>query len=276
MREYGVVDLAVRFGDRTALEDVTAVVARNTVLAVVGGDGSGKSTLLRALIGEVPVHEGDVLAPDLADVGYLPATAGSWAGLTARQNLEFAGGIHGLNGEARVARCTELLDRAGLLDAADRPASTLSGGMRRKLGLCMAMVHRPALLVLDEPTTGVDPVSRLDLWRLITQAAADGAAVMMTTTYLDEAQRAGSLVVLADGRMLATGTFDRIRDGIAGVVTRVDEDLYGTAPSDAPTWRRGRARHAYWAPGRTAHGTAVDVDLEDVVMVLSLRAEALA
>lgn len=275
MTQYGARDVTARMAGRVVLESVTAMVDPGSVLAVVGGDGSGKSTLLRAVVGEVPIDGGRVVAPGLEHVGYLPATAGSWAGLTARQNLEFVAGIHGLRGPEGTARCTQLLERSGLATAADRAAGDLSGGMRRKLGLCMAMVHRPALLVLDEPTTGVDPVSRLDLWRLISQAAADGAAVMMSTTYLDEAQRAASLVVLSAGRVLVTGAFDEIHRGFHGVITRVDAETGAPQDEAGPTWRRGGSRHAYWPPGHPHHGTVVDADLEDIVMALSLGAEVI-
>ena len=104
--------------------------------------------------------------------------------------------------------------------AAARLAAQLSGGMRRKLGFVMAIVHRPALLILDEPTTGIDPVSRIDLWRLVSEAAASGAAVLMSTTYLDEAERAAHLVVLDSGRVLVQGSYEQVRAGFAGVVTR--------------------------------------------------------
>ena len=115
--------------------------------------------------------------------------------------------------------------------------------MRRKLGFIMAIVHRPALLILDEPSTGVDPVSRIDLWRLVSEAAASGAAVLMSTTYLDEAERAAQLVVLDSGQILVQGSYDQVRAGFAGVVTRTGEPVRAEW-----AWRRGRVRHEYW-PG---------------------------
>lgn len=269
---FGVRSLRVRYGDVTALDDVTVEVAAGSIVAVVGGDGAGKSTLLRALVREVRPDAGDVSAPAKADIGFLPASAGSWASLTVAQNLDFAGGVFGLSGQALAARRDELLAAAGLSRAADRLASQLSGGMRRKLGFCMAIVGDPKLLVLDEPSTGVDPVSRIDLWRLISEAAAAGAAVLMSTTYLDEAERAGRLVVLDAGRILIQGTYDAVRDQFPGTVTEAQQ------PSRPQwSWRRGRSRREYWADGDSPPGvTRVEPDLEDIVIALSLarRAEA--
>jgi ABC-2 type transport system ATP-binding protein len=256
----------VRFGHTLALDDVTVEVPGGSVVAVVGGDGAGKSTLLRALVGEVPLDSGTVEAPPKQRLGYLPASAGSWAALTVKQNIDFVAGIYGLAGAELTARRAELLDRASLTPAAGRLAAQLSGGMRRKLGFIMAIVHRPALLVLDEPSTGVDPVSRIDLWRLVSEAAASGAAVLMSTTYLDEAERAAYLVVLHSGRILVQGSYDQVRAGFAGVVTQTGEPVRAEW-----AWRRGRVQHEYWPGADPPPGTtAVAPDLEDIVISLSL------
>ena len=146
------------------------------VVGVVGGDGAGKPTLLRALVGEAPPTHGSVRAPGAAQVGYLPASAGSWAELSVQENVEFVGRSFGLSRAAVAERGDLLLGRAGLTAARGRLARQLSGGMRRKLGFCLAMIAEPELLVLDEPSTGVDPISRVDLWRLVSDAAAGGTA----------------------------------------------------------------------------------------------------
>jgi ABC-2 type transport system ATP-binding protein len=258
----------VRFGDTLALDDVTMEVEPGSVVAVVGGDGAGKTTLLRALVGKLQLERGEVDSPSPQEIGYLPATAGSWPSLTVVQNMDFVGGIYGLAGTALASRRDELLDRASLLDAADRLASQLSGGMRRKLGFSMAMLHDPPLLVLDEPSTGVDPVSRVDLWRLVSEAAAAGAAVVMSTTYLDEAERAASLLVLDGGRKLAGGTLQEVLDSFHGAIARTatPHRRRGLA------WRRGRYYHEYWPTLAEVpvDATAVVPDLEDVVIALSL------
>jgi ABC-2 type transport system ATP-binding protein len=264
---YGIASGTVRFGETVALDDVTVAAPNGTVVAVVGGDGAGKSTLLRALVRKLPLDAGTVSAPDKSRIGYLPASAGSWAALTVRQNLDFAGGAYGLGGPELARRRDELVAACGLTGAVDRLASQLSGGMRRKLGFAMATVHRPDLVVLDEPSTGVDPVSRLDLWRMVSQAAAAGAAVVMSTTYLDEAERAGHLVVMDRGRVLVQGSYDEVRGGFDGVVTTAAE------PERREwSWRRGTAVHEYWPAGTAvpAGRQPVEPDLEDITVALSL------
>ncbi|MGD9957162.1 MAG: ABC transporter ATP-binding protein [Candidatus Nanopelagicales bacterium] len=261
----GAQALTVDYGGRRALHDVTVRVRPGEVVAVVGGDGAGKSTLLRALVGEVVPDAGSVTAPASERIGFLPASAGSWAALTVRQNLDFAGGVYGLSGQRLTERVDELLQHAALVGAADRPASQLSGGMRRKLGFCMAVIHEPELLVLDEPTTGVDPVSRVDLWRLVAQTAARGTAVVMSTTYLDEAERAASLTVLDGGATLAQGSVDDVLASVPGTITEA-----AAAIRHAWAWRRGRDVHELWPDGEPAQGTVVQPDLEDVVVALSL------
>ncbi|EGD53315.1 ABC transporter ATP-binding protein [Gordonia neofelifaecis] len=264
--------VVVRFGDRTVLDDVSVDVPAGQVVALVGGDGAGKSTLLRTFVGEVVPAGGAVRAPAKNDTGFLSAGPGSWAALTVRQNLDFVGGIYGLEGHELALRRETLIDRAGLHDAADRLASQLSGGMQRKLGAAMAMLHRPRLLILDEPSTGVDPVSRIDLWRMISEAAADGAAVLMSTTYLDEAERAGQLVVLDSGRVLTQGAYDDVRAQFTGSITRTSTPVRAEW-----SWRRGHERREYWPDGHPAtEAPTVSPDLEDIVIALSLvrRAEA--
>jgi ABC-2 type transport system ATP-binding protein len=256
----------VHFGPVLALDDVTVEVPGGSVVAVVGGDGAGKSTLLRALAGEVPLDSGTIEAPPREHLGYLPASAGSWAALTVSQNIDFVAGIYGLAGAELRDRRAELLDRASLSTAAGRLAAQLSGGMRRKLGFIMAIAHRPALLILDEPSTGIDPVSRIDLWRLTSEAAAAGTAVLMSTTYLDEAERAAHLVVLDGGQVLVQGSYDEVRAGFTGVVTEAGQPVRA-----AWAWRRGRVQHEYWPGGDPPPAaTVVTPDLEDIVIARSL------
>ena len=264
---FFVKDATVTFGDTVALNDVSVAVEPGSVVVVVGGDGAGKSTLLRTIVGEIALDSGIVQAPAPEHIGYLTASAGSWQALTVRQNMDFVGGIYGLTGQRLTTRRETLLAVAGLIEAGDRLASQLSGGMRRKLGFCMAMLHEPDLLVLDEPTTGVDPVSRVELWRLVSEAAAAGAAVLMSTTYLDEAERAASLLVLDGGRTLAEGNVEEVKHSLTGTIT---DDASPHRREWA--WRRGRRYREYWShdegPPQTA--TPIEPDLEDVVVALSL------
>jgi ABC-2 type transport system ATP-binding protein len=269
-RTWGVRGLGVRYGGRTALDDVTFAVAARSVTAVVGGDGAGKTSLLRALAGVVRPSAGTVSRPDNRRIGYVSAGGGVWADLTAGENLEFAGRAYGLGAGRLRSRTAGLLEQTGLAAARDRLAGRLSGGMRQKLAVAMALVHEPELLVLDEPTTGVDPVSRVELWRLLAGAAAGGAAVALATTYLDEAERAATVLVLDQGRALLAGTPEEV---LAAVPGRVVESA--TRPGGVPAWRRG-ARWRAWSPdGSPLPGaTEVAVDLEDAVVVAQLAREA--
>lgn len=264
---FGLDSVTVRFGRTTALSDVSIDILPGRVTAVVGGDGAGKSTLLRTLVGELVVDGGVLRIPGASEVGYLPARSGSWKDLTVQQNVAFVGGAYGLSDAEIAEHGASLLERAGLSSARDRLAGRLSGGMRTKLGYVLAMLHRPRLLVLDEPSTGVDPVSRVELWRLISETAADGAAVVLSTTYLDEAERTGSVLLLSRGRSLLWGPPDELIGAMPGAVTRVD------APARPElAWRQGTAFHQWWPDGRPEAGEAVRVGLSDVSIVAELAA----
>lgn len=267
--DFGVTGVSVRYGDVLALDDVTLAVPPGAVTAVVGGDGAGKSTLLRALARAVPVARGEVHAPDRREVGFMPTGGGTWAELTVDEHVDFVGAAHGLRGPDLARRRERLLAATGLRSARARTAGALSGGMRQKLAFGLATLHEPALLVLDEPSTGVDPVSRVDLWRLVAHAASAGAAVVLATTYLDEAERAGSVLVLHEGRTLLHGPPDDVVRSAPGHV-RV-----ATAAHDpARTWRRGRERRAWFADDEAPVGEHLQVDLEDAVVAAALAREA--
>lgn len=263
--------LVVRRGPLLALDDVSLDIPPGRITAVVGGDGAGKTTLLEAIAGLVPIAGGSVDRPDRRRLGYLPWDAGSWADLTVDENVAFVGGCYGLSGDRLQQRATDLLGRAGLLDARDRLAGRLSGGMRRKLGFCLAMLHQPDLLVLDEPSTGVDPVSRVELWRLISQAAAGGTAVVLATSYIDEAERAGWVLVLQRGRMLLSGTPG---DLVAGCPGEVATTTHPQQPEYA--WRSGDHYRQWWPDGAPADEERTAPTLEDVAIVASLRTASAA
>lgn len=264
---YGLEHASVRFGDVTALSDVSVRVEPGSVVAVVGGDGAGKTTLLRALVGEVTLDAGSVRSPGSERIGYLPATTGSWLDLTVTENLDFVGTVFGLRGDTLGQRSEMLIDSADLGAARDRLSRQLSGGMRRKLGFSLAMVHQPPLLVLDEPSTGVDPVSRVDLWRLVSRAAAQGAAILMSTTYLDEAERAEHLLVLDEGRVVVSGDPHVVVEQFTGSITRTSDPVRHDW-----AWRRGRHFHEFWPASSPDGSVPVEPDLEDVVIAGSLRA----
>jgi ABC-2 type transport system ATP-binding protein len=263
----GVWGLGVRYGRAVALQDVTFEVPGRSVSAVVGGDGAGKTTLLRALAGVLRPSAGEVRRPEAHRIGYVSAGPGVWPELTVDENLAFVGRAYGLGADRLRERTASLLDATGLVDARDRLAGRLSGGMRQKLALAMAMLHEPELLILDEPTTGVDPVSRAELWRLLAGAAARGAAVALATTYLDEAERVATVLVLDQGRALLAGTPDELMAATPGRVVELAE-----RPAAAAAWRRG-GRWRAWSPdgAELPGGDPVEPDLEDAVVVAQLR-----
>jgi ABC-2 type transport system ATP-binding protein len=262
---FAARNVRVDFHGAAALCDVGVLLERGAVAAVVGGDGAGKSTLLRCFTGEVQPSQGHVERPDKQLIGYMPSTSGTWRDLTVAENIEFVARVFGLRAAVVNARGGQLLEQAGLAGARDRLARHLSGGMRQKLGFCLAMVHAPQLLVLDEPTTGVDPVSRVVLWRMIAQAAADGAAVLMATTYLDEAERASTVLVLDDGVQLLSGSPAAL---LAQASTVVQTDR---PRNPMLAWRRGRVFHEWRPDGAVANDSATRPDLEDVVIAAMLE-----
>jgi ABC-2 type transport system ATP-binding protein len=269
--EWGARGASVRQGRAILLDDVSLAVRAGQVAAVVGGDGAGKSTLLRCLAGALAVTGGAVATPGPAGTGYLPGSSGLYPDLTVAENLAFRAQAYGLPGPAARRRAAGLTERAGLSAARDRLAGHLSGGMRQKLGVICALLHEPDLLVLDEPTTGVDPVSRAGLWQLIAGAAAAGTAVVLSTTYLAEAQRAAAVLVLDAGRALAAGTPGDIVAALPGAIVAWP----GPPPAGARprSWRRD-GRWRTWIPrGEAASGQPVEPDLQDAVTVASLADE---
>ncbi|MGB5760126.1 MAG: ABC transporter ATP-binding protein [Acidimicrobiales bacterium] len=259
---WGTSGLTVRFGDRVVLEDVTISIEPGVVHAVIGGDGAGKSTLLRVLAGLGLEHNGDVVLPAQDRIGYMPSAGGVFGDLTVAENMDFVAAAYRLRDWK--TRGDELLERAGLLRFGDRLVGDLSGGQRRKLAGSMALLPKPELLVLDEVTTGVDPVSRMELWRIIVGAAATGTAVVAATTYLDEAERAEHVDLLHAGRLLASGSPTSVIDSIPGIVT--DEP----SPIDRSTaWRHGRRWHQWHQTGATSPYRPT---LEDAAIVHELLA----
>ncbi|MCS7182590.1 MAG: ABC transporter ATP-binding protein [Thermoanaerobaculum sp.] len=201
------------YGARPAVAGVSFAVRRGTSVALVGPDGAGKTSLLRAAAGLQPVHRGQLLVFGLPaweeryilcqHLGYVPQSFALYEDLSVDENLAFVGQIMGV-GSWR-ARRDQLLHRLGLAPFRHRRAQDLSGGMKQKLALAASLMHEPGLLVLDEPTTGVDPISRREYWQLLSEVLANGVTVLWATPYLDEAQRAQEVVLLHHGQVVAQG-----------------------------------------------------------------------
>lgn len=260
---WGVGDLVVRFGTRTALDGVSLWVAPGSIHGVVGGDGAGKTTLLRVLAGIDLGAEGSTRLPATGRIGFVPSDGGVFSDLTVGENVEFVADAYGLRSWEPRARA--LMSRSGLEGLEDRLAGNLSGGQRRKLAGSLAMLPEPDLLVLDELTTGVDPVSRVGLWRLVASGAAGGAAVVIATTYLEEAERTESLTILHEGRVLAEGTPADIKASVHGSVS------FRAEPNDrSRAWRRGR-RWREWSPDGDP-GEGDPPTLEDAAIIAELTA----
>lgn len=267
MTNWGLEGVTLEVGGEPALIDVDLKVEPGEMIAVVGGDGAGKTSVARTLVGLAEPRRGIVHRPPANRIGYLPASSGVWPDLTVVENLSFVADAHHLSKSERASRIASLLEVIALSDTRDRLGARLSGGMRQKLGVAMALLARPELLILDEPSTGVDPVSRADLWHVMTATAAEGAAVVFTTTYLDEAERARAIVALEAGRVLASGSFAEIAAGVPGVIVQGRSD-------DGRAWRRGREWRSWREDGATPNGfSPITPDLTDLLVAATLAAE---
>jgi ABC-2 type transport system ATP-binding protein len=212
-----VEGLVKKFGDLCAVDHLQLQVLPGEVYGLVGPDGAGKTTSLRLLCGALLPDEGtiniagfDVISQvELArgQIGYLPQRFSLYEELTVLENLRFFAEVRGLKAANWRPRCMEILKFVGLDEFINRRAGHLSGGMKQKLGLAAALVHQPRVLLLDEPTTGVDPVTRQDFWKLIIRlAAGDEISVLVTTPYMDEAARCSQVGFMARGKILVEGT----------------------------------------------------------------------
>jgi ABC-2 type transport system ATP-binding protein len=220
------------FGSTTALKGVDLAVEGGTVLALLGRNGAGKTTLVRILAtllapdaGRLRLAGIDVVR-DAPIVRSLIGLAGQFAAvddtLSGRENLELVGRLYGLRRREARARAYEVLERLGIVDAADQLVRTYSGGMRRRLDLGASLVGRPLVLLLDEPSTGLDPRARIELWSLIDELVDGGTTLLLTTQYLEEADRLASRIAVIDrGAMIAEGTPDALKQRVGGDVLEV-------------------------------------------------------
>jgi ABC-2 type transport system ATP-binding protein len=272
-----VEDLHVAYGRTWALDGVDLDVAGGSTLGVLGHNGAGKTTLIRVLTtlvrpnaGRVTIDGFDVVS-DAERVRQRIGVTGQYAGLdeflTGRENLELVARLHGLGRHAR-RRAGELVERLGLQDIASRRVGELSGGSRRRIDLAASLVGEPTVLFLDEPTTGLDPTGRVALWDVVVELTASGTTVVLTTQYLEEADRlADDIVVLDRGRVAARGTAAQLKELVGGriVTATIDERSLARLP------------HAAEASRAVVRGqVAVTFDAEDAAAAVRIVGELAA
>src|SRR5262245_47399405 len=298
-------DVTIRFGLVTAVDRVSLTVERGEVFGLLGPNGSGKTTLIRGLCGLIPFAEGSatVLGRDVAreaervrrQIGYMSQKFSLYEDLTARENMDFYTGIYGLTPVEARNREEELIELTGLAPYLHRRAKHLSGGWKQRLALVCALLHRPLLLFLDEPTAGIDPVARRDLWNLLFRLSAEGITLVVTTHYMDEAERCARVGYLYLSHMLALGTPEELKrwPGVTPTGTRW---LEIEAPNVTRLLERlrdrrgilqatifGQSIHALtdsqYSPEELGLGDArvhaTEPSLEDVFVALSRNAEQL-
>ncbi len=225
-------DITKRFGEMVAVQQVSLTVNRGEIIGLVGPDGAGKTTTLRLICGALKLDGGriGVGGYDIerqtenarAQLGYLPQRFSLYEELTVMENIRFFAETRGVPQKEWLPRCLNILEFVGLADFRERLAGKLSGGMKQKLGLAAALVHSPKVLLLDEPTTGVDPVTRQDFWQLIIRLAAqERTAILVSTPYMDEASRCHRVSFMRQGMILIEGSPASLRASLAGSILEV-------------------------------------------------------
>jgi ABC-2 type transport system ATP-binding protein len=219
------------FGERVAVAGLDLDVQPGEIFGLVGPDGAGKTTTMRMLTGILPPSGGsaEVAGCDVArdseklkdQIGYMSQRFGLYPDLSVAENIAFYADIYGVPRRELAARTERLLGFSNLTPFKHRLAGNLSGGMKQKLGLACALIHTPRVLFLDEPTNGVDPVSRRDFWRILYQLVRDGVTLFVSTAYLDEAERCNRLALLHEGRLLGLGTPDEVKRLMPGALLEI-------------------------------------------------------
>jgi daunorubicin resistance ABC transporter ATP-binding subunit len=268
-----VDDLTKRFGSVQALSGLDLEIPAGTVFGLLGPNGAGKTTTIRVLATVLPPDAGraEVLGLDVVHdakavrrlIGLAGQNAAVDGNLTGRENLRLIGRLVHLPRKTMVARATELLERFELNEAADRPVRTYSGGMRRRIDLAAALVNRPPVLFLDEPTTGLDPYSRNEVWAMIGELVADGTTIVLTTQYLEEADRLAARVAVVDeGRVIANDT-------PAALKARLGSTVIELGLADRPSAERAHALLAQTRAGTPElEGTTVRLTSADGARLL--------
>lgn len=298
-------ELRRTFREVVAVDNISLAVPRGSVLGLLGVNGAGKTTVVRMLAtvlkpdsGRAVVHGFDVIEQPQdvrRSIGLAGQNAAVDENLTGRENLELVGRLSHLGRSRSRERAVALLDQFGLVDAGNRPVRTYSGGMRRRLDLGAALVANPPVLFLDEPTTGLDPASRLDLWGVIESLVSDGTTVLLTTQYLEEADRlADNIVVINNGLIVAEGSAKQLKDRLGDTVIEFEfasPDIAKSAATalgstvaagtvvrlvmtDGPSTLRDALNRLSAADIAPSHVALREPTLDDVFLTLTGSAEA--
>ncbi len=275
--------LTRHFGDLVAVDGLSFEVGRGELFGLVGPDGAGKTTTLRMLAGVLPPSAGDavVLGTSVArdpervkhDLAYMSQRFGLYGDLTVRENLEFYADLYEVPRAERSARLERLYRFSNLEPFADRLAARLSGGMKQKLGLSCALIHEPRVLLLDEPTFGVDPVSRRDLWIIVHEMVSRGVTAIVSTAYMDEAERFDRLALLHRGRVVALESPEALQSELAGRLVGLRVDRVRAA-RDVAVRVPGVVRATVF--GEWLHVTVADGESVSTRLEQALRAAGLA
>lgn len=228
-----IKDLTVRFGDFTAVDKISLKIEAGTIFGFLGPNGSGKSTTIRVLCGILRPASGSctVLGYDVVreaeiikhNIGYMSQKFSLYHDLTVRENLEFYAGLYGVKSSEREERIQAMLHLSMLNTQQHVLAGDLSGGIRQRLALCCAVMHRPEILFLDEPTSGVDPKSRRLFWKIIYQLANEGTTILVTTHFMDEAEHCDMVGLIQHGRLTAYGSPEKLKKSIPGVLLNISQ-----------------------------------------------------
>jgi ABC-2 type transport system ATP-binding protein len=258
-------ELTKTFGEVRAVDHLSFDVRSGEIFGLVGPDGAGKTTTLRMLAGVMPPTSGDATVagadvvhdPESAkrDLSYMPQRFGLYEDLTVDENIRFYADLFGAKKSEREQRATQLLQAAGMSEFRTRLAGKLSGGMKQKLGLVCALIHHPKVILLDEPTTGVDPVSRRDFWRILYELIAEGVAILTSTAYLDEAERCHRVALLHQGKLLFCDTPVNLKSKLGKTVLSI--------ASSEPRRLRDALEHADGISSLTMTGDGIHVVVDN-------------
>lgn len=262
--------LTKRFGNVTAVDSLSLEIARGEIFGLVGPDGAGKTTTLRMLAGLVDPTEGTASVAgfnsttqtlEVRDrIGYMAQRFGLYSDLTVGENMRFYADLFGMSRHDREGLSPKLLEMTRMAQFVDRPAGKLSGGMKQKLALMCTLLHKPQVLFLDEPTNGVDPVSRRDFWVILHQLVQDGLTLLLTTAYMDEAERCHRVGLMHRGRLLRCDTPAALRQSLASdcyaveslAGMRIERERLSKMPQVAAARPAGGSLHVFLKPGTNA------------------------